>query len=559
MTESASVDQATGVATAYSQLSELVNRHWRNLRVGAISVAALVVIAIAVTVFLTRPLPDSKPIAALERNASRIDQLSNALQANCAAERSDASCEKTRVLLSSLANDQRSIVDYLKNNTPQAGQEASSLLQLIGGTAILAILGYLGLMRLQGLDQELSALRQYVFDQIKIRVEETRAVIRSNVVEDIRDENEKLAEEVRFSSKRATTELNEIVSSSRGEADRLRVSLEAISTRIETVLSEYPWLRSEELRDSLAQLGNVKSASKAHELASDLSDSDVQAALTVLQAVVNDQLPGSRDAFHNCHVQAMKLMAPKLGLEIANAGLKLFPGDVDLIGDKASVLIELGRAEEAVRLVSEWRAEKPLQFARSWRPIIFFASAARALEMTAELKEEVISSFEGFLAVAPHTDNVWSGYGDFLADCGDQDGAEAIFRRGITYNPYSQVLHYSLGRLLLEKSRPEEAASFLENAVKYDIQTDFQPDVSPLAVIGMLAQALDASGQISRAQILYRFLARGPRHIGAYAQSRLMVLSLIDDSAQDGSDPDVRELLEILQSQAQRNAQPEPT
>ena len=111
---------------------------------------------------------------------------------------------------------------------------------------------------------------------------------------------------------------------------------------------------------------------------------DYNTAREALKAAVDQNLVGDYADFHNAFSEAMRLYAPALALQIVERGLSCFPDDPDLIANKVKALYSLGRPFEAKEFIENWRKQKPAQFARSWRPIVFYEHLFDSIELTDE-------------------------------------------------------------------------------------------------------------------------------------------------------------------------------
>lgn len=88
-------------------------------------------------------------------------------------------------------------IDELKETETQINPEGLSLIQLLGGSAVLGLIGFLGLQRLQNIDTEIGQLRQYLLEQLKIQMSESRENLKLLANNVAREEVEKaLPEEV---------------------------------------------------------------------------------------------------------------------------------------------------------------------------------------------------------------------------------------------------------------------------------------------------------------------------------------------------------------------------
>ena len=259
---------------------------------------------------------------------------------------------------------------------------------------------------------------------------------------------------------------------------------------------------------------------------------DKPSAKLVLKRIGEHDLPGDSDDFHNAHSEAMHMDDPLLGVEIADVGLGHFPEHYDLMADKAIGLIGLGRADEAKNMLDQWRKDSPGEFARGWRPVVFYARAVQSGQLTPEIIASLEEALGDVASRLPTEVKVWSTYGRFERDLGRHERAEEILRRGCDLNRYSQELNYVLGELLLQMGRAEEALPVLESGLAMDYQDQYQHDVNQHAVRTTLAQAYEAVGNTERAELLYRsVLKAGPTEAGhsisQYAMSRLAAISIM--------------------------------
>ncbi|GHU06373.1 hypothetical protein AGMMS50225_01030 [Betaproteobacteria bacterium] len=531
----------------------LIRRQWHSQMIAGLMMIVLILIASWVAFYFMRGPGYGPQLAALEESSQRIQSIAMALAktgTGCTDPEQKQICEDFQNEIGKYANDYKAVISGLNENDRQPKPEAFSITQLVGGTAVLAVLGYLGLMRLQNLDQELHNLRTFMFEQITTRVTELKEIVKYDVIKSI---TENIRREVASDRARLRGELDEARVSVQEELNGVRMSVQEISSgtkeeinkskhetlrQIQDVqeglsktLTKYPWLDSPELREGLATLDEIPSVEKAHDLATELTEQQDEAtALTVLKTIVERTLPGDKDDFHNAHSQCMRLNNPTLALRIVELGLKSFPDDYNLMADKAQALNALGRPLQAQTLLEDWMERKPHEFARGWRPVVFYAKVLEAGALEDGAEEKLAAAFENVAERAPHEDKVWSAHAKFLINVGQTEKAEAVLRRGIEQNPFSQVIHFVLGELYLRTGNAAAAVTELEKAVRYDYQDQFQPDVNPHALLCMLAQAYEANSEPAQAISLYQaVVSQGARgSILTYAQQRLRMLSALE-------------------------------
>ena len=537
----------------HDETNVLIQRQWRSLMIAGVMVIVSILVTIWAAFHFMRSPEHGAQIAALDNSSQHIQALAIALtnagisctdKSNLKANRK--TCEDAKNAIEKYAGDHKKVIDNLNADDRQPKPEALSLTQLVGGTAILAVLGYLGLMRLQNLDQELHNLRSFMFEQISARVKELKETVGHDVTKKVSDElrisvdqalikTKSDHEHFREESADIRKKVAEIAAGTEEEINKAKrealSQINDIQEELGRTLKKYPWLNNPKLREGLATLDNIPSVEKAHELATELTaQHDETTALAVLETIAGRELPGDKADFHNAHSQSMRLNNPTLALRIVEVGLKSFPDDYDLMADKAQALNALGRPLEAQQLLEDWITRKPHEFARGWRPVVFYAKVVEAGTLDKETEKKLIDAFEDVVKRAPHEDKVWSAYARFLNTLGRTKDAEAVLLRGISPNPFSQEIHFVLGELRLRTGNAAGAVSELETAVRFDYQDQFQPDVNPHAVICMLAQAYEANSNPDQAVRLYQaVVSQGARgSILTYAQQRLRMLSALE-------------------------------
>jgi tetratricopeptide (TPR) repeat protein len=566
----------------------LIERQWKNQTLAGIVVATLIVAVIGFAFYFARGPEHGKHLAAMDKSAQQLQLLATALAdsstACCAGQEQRETCEQRKICedakaaIGKYAADYKKVSDDLVLNDQQPKPEAIALTQLVGGSAIVVLLGFLGLMRLQNLDVEINNLRTSTDKQISIRVN-ALATTRVNVlaetvkgldteINNLRTSTDnqiaarvkELAENVQYNViNRLSAEvqngvvkaietigaaeetIQKTVAGTKKEIDKSKREaldqIEEVQTQLNSVLARYPWLSKSELREGLSELEDIPSVERAHELAVELTArGDKKSALAVLRVIVEENLPGDKADFHNSHSQCMRLDNPTLALEIVEAGLRLCPDDCDLIADKAQALNALGRPLEARKHLEDWLGSKPDEFVRSWRPVVFYAKAVEAGTLDEEVVGKLTTAFESVVDHAPYEQKVWSAYGRFLEKLGKIEEVEDVLQRGIEYNPYSQELNYVLGEFYLRTGNAEKAVAKLEIAARRDYQSQYQHDINQHSVLCTLAQAYEAADEPKRAVKLYQSLTERPGVMGqiqSYAQQRLQMLAALGDEPID--------------------------
>jgi len=517
--------------------------------------------------FLFRTPANGRLLQQLEDSNAQLSQLSQALR-HAAPGTSPPGTPDTLNAIVAQADLHRQAIQELRRTSQTIPAEGLSLLQLLGGSAVLALLGFLGLQRLQNIDVEIQTLREFMFKQIKERVDEGRDLLRATVDTEV----DKRFNETRTETENITTNFRTYTEQSRSEfqqaATEATKGVAEVEFRIKSLLEKYDWLSSEDVRSAANEISQLTSVEQAHITASKLNRAgDTHSARLALRQIVERHLVGSEDDFHNAHTEAMRMNDPSLGLSIADAGLRYFPDQYDLMADKARVLISAGKAQEARALLEDWRGRKPHEFSRGWRPVVSYTDAILAGELTPEAIEKVESAFVDATERLAAQIKVWSTYALFESGLGRVEKAEQILRQGLGHNPFSQQLNYVLGELLLSQGRAEEAIEFVGNALRYDYQDQFQHDVSQDAIKAKFAQACEAVGQLDQAELLYKSVLVGSDparfHIRSYATSRLQAIAIQRGEIaqpQDESDESIARMIHAYMTmQEESKKKPETT
>lgn len=546
---------------SHEQLSRLIEKQWTRMWAGGVLLIVAVLASIAATFLLMRAPEHPVLLERLEKASDRMAVLAQAMSQGCSYQVTPTKgnraspplplCSQAQEVVQTYKAEQQSVLKELKAQDTQPKPEALSLVQLVGGTAVLAILGYLGLIRLQNLDQELGALRSFMFEQIKSRVEDQKAVVKSDVISTIQQEVTATRREIGEAVVDAQARLEDAKMATENAATQAIDAVRNVEQRLTETIQQYPWLGNNLLHDALAKLSDISSVEQAHDLAEQLRPTDRESANAALRAIIERELPGDKDDFHNAHAEAMRLQNPSLGLAIAEKGLESFPDDFDLMSDRAIALLSLGRPSQAKAMLDDWRRRKPTQFARGWRPVVFYAKVVESSDLTETAISDLVSAFEAVTAKTPYEDKVWSAYARFLQRVGRFGDAENVLTEALAKNPFSQELHFVFGEYLMCCGRAEEAVQQLEQAIRVDFQDQFQADVNPAAVFAMMAQAYEATGNSERARQIYARLRNLQTTIGRYAAQRLSALALLSGEAPDPtSDPEqARNLVAALVAQ----------
>lgn len=516
---------AAYISQAEKHLSDQTNRQFRLLATVTLLPVIILVVSLGILPRLTRTTTGSELFQVLEQSNQ---QLSAVAQTLLQSSRTVTATNTALQAVLTQADLHRQAIDQLKQVASQPSAETQSLIQVVGTAAILALLGALGLQRLQNIDTEINNVRVSVFEQAEARAQAIKENLQSQIDDEVQSQFEKTRESIQKftddSRQRAVDELAKFTAQIQG--------VNAEITEIKALLDKYPWLTSKDQFSQASRIQRLTSVDQAQELSEGFRRAnDEVSAGEALRAIVTRKLPGDCADFHNAHSEAMRLKDVQLGLDIVELGLQYFPDQYDLVADKTKALASLGRVVEARDYLESWRQRKPEEFTRSWRPVVFYEDLFDALDLTPESFALLQSAFEEVTTKQPLEIKPWSEYADLLAKRGEPMKAEAILRKALGYNPLSQQLNFVLGDLLLKQGRAPDSLEFLQNALYYDYQEQYQHDVNQYAVRARLAQAYEAVGKFADARRLYESIAQSMSPhayptMKEYANNRLAAIDL---------------------------------
>jgi predicted Zn-dependent protease len=509
----------------YQRLNELIKEQFRSSRKLILFSGGIFFGIYAAMSFLFRAPLNEGLIKQLELSSQQLEQVSRILIPGNQPPGSASSKALEAIAIQSGLS--RQALQEIREAQLQIRPEGVSMLQLLGGSAVLGLVGFLGLQRLQNIDGEIQQLQNYMLAQLKIQLDEGKNALGAIVHQQVEHQLDDKQKEIEGITQQAENFIIRFAESSEAAGTRI----EGVENRINAVLEAYKWLQPEKLSEEGGKYLYIASAGAAHNAAVEFERTgNLNMTRLALQKIVEQKLPGTADNYHNSHVVANQALAdPILALEILEIGLSSFQDSYDLMADKAKILIALGKAKEAVQLLEDLRQRKPNEFARGWRPATFYADAVKACELTEEVVQDVRNVFEEVTQRLSFEPRLWQNYAAFEQESGFLEKAEEVFRRGIERNPLSQVLNYSLGDLLLKLGRPEKALTFLEKAQSVDYLEDYQHDTTGQYVIqATLAQAYGALNKLDQAERLYQAVvgeAKASYTLRQYAEDRLRAIT----------------------------------
>lgn len=557
---------ALHIKEAEARLSKLIHTQFLFTSLATIASVVLVVGAFALIATFTRTPSNTALLSQIDESNKQLSAITQSLLQPTPGITTTRAME----LVLAQADTHQRAVEELRKTQQQPTPETQSLIQIIGSAAVLALLGALGLQRLQNIDAEINNLRESMYAQMKERARDIREVLTATIDDQVdkrflktRKDIENLTQQTSEVSKNLQDVANNTASQVKKEVEAVRAEI----GQVQNLLDEYPWLKSKEKFDTASKIGQLSSVEQAHTLAvvfNSLGDS--LSARETLRTIITKNLPGSAADFHNAHAEAMRMEEVQLALEIVEAGLRNFPDQYDLVADKIKTLQSLGRAQEGRQLIEEWRQRKPEEFVRGWRPAVFYVDLFEALDLTPEAISQIESVLQEVTQKLPYEIKPWSAYASFVRDRGHLEEAEQILRNALELNPLSQQLNYGLGEMLLRRGRSEEALNYLEKALRIDYQDQYQPDVNQYGVRATLAQAYEACGKLDKARLLYQsIVAASDRDahttIKKYARGRLAAIALVEGNLPEEKEAEVsqEQLLGFMEEAIRRRGSSEST
>lgn len=220
-------------------------------------------------------------------------------------------------------------------------------------TLLVLLMAFLGLKRLGQYDQELRHIRDKVDEHAKTLREEIRADFQM-----MRNDISIVAER----------ELGQVIAGQEdGQRDRIRQWREEVDA-IVGKLERYDFLREYSQVDTAVELNKdrIGSLEKVHRIVAVLFNQaqrldqgvvDISArarrdklrreALDLVRAVVDQNIPGDHDDYHNMAAELARQDYPELALSILDEGMRRFPDSPDLIGSAMQYAVNNGELEKA--------------------------------------------------------------------------------------------------------------------------------------------------------------------------------------------------------------------
>jgi tetratricopeptide (TPR) repeat protein len=454
------------------------------------------------------------------------------------------------------------LIDGLKKSDQQPS-EVVPFANIVTGSLALALLTFLGMTRLGQIDGELKALRSSLMTEVNERSQLAEGALTAKLTSAIEDRVASSARVVGRTVDEAIARLSESEGRAQSTAEaaiqkqhQVLGEYEALRAKIEELPRKFPFLESAESLNLVQSIERVRSVEAAQELASKLSAQDEQeSARVALMQIIDRDLPGDADSFHNAHSEAMRLMDPALGLRLATAGLKAFPGNADLAADVVIAKVNSKDASDAIRFGQQWIHDHR-DVVRTWRFGVFMAVAYKTVGINEVSRAELLEFLRAELAAYPREEKLWSELARIVRQQ-DSHAAYLALDDADRRCPNNQELRFVRAQFLLADGRFTEARELLEQAIGCDIQDQFQNNVNQAAIVVYYGQCLEGLGQYESARSAYRASFKVPgfhRMMEKFVVTRLALLAIVTgDNGGAGEPPSgVMDMLAQLQAAMDR-------
>src|SRR5215212_664673 len=149
---------------------------------------------------------------------------------------------------------------------------------------------------------------------------------------------------------------------------------------------------------------------------------------------------------------------PRRGADLLHRALDREPADLPTRTNLLQALLDSGQLEEAEKVGAE--------SSTMTSPELFRARAAAARQLGKI--EDAVRLLEKAVAHAPKDFAAWNNFGNALNEADQPDRAVKALERARALNPGAAVVHLNLGRALASAGRDEESCQSFERAAQLD-------------------------------------------------------------------------------------------
>lgn len=344
------------------------------------------------------------------------------------------------------------------------------------------LLTFLGIYRFRGIDEQLHKIRDSVDGQIansrtlfedrvgkiEISVANSQESVNKLVATTAARIEEIVKEAQAALARRAADHLRALDELAERKGEELKDELVGVVAGVNEATERYREAAQEfESRTGwLREAGKVTSrpanVGEAHRLATAAStDGDRESATAILREILNSNLDGGPEEFHNAGAQASYMDDNELARDIFDVGRKKCPWFVDLHADYAETVSKMGFHDEAVAALDPLRGDPAAQ--RSERFWTFFGSILNRRGLF-ERAEEVLNEGHRHL---PNSGEILRELARAKTGLNDLPGAEETYRKAIEVQPSEHLARTKYADHLWERGRFEECKEQRLAAILY--------------------------------------------------------------------------------------------
>ncbi|HET7731100.1 MAG TPA: tetratricopeptide repeat protein [Usitatibacter sp.] len=188
------------------------------------------------------------------------------------------------------------------------------------------------------------------------------------------------------------------------------------------------------------------------------------------------------------------------GLQLLDRSIERAPRNPAFLNNRAQILAEAGRSDEALRDLRRAVMLEP----RFHAAYCHLGSLLRRLGRL----DEALAAFRKALAIDPRVPDAHVGVGNVLRERGDPDGARAAYGAALHHAPANASAHYNLGTLMLKTGDTAAAEHAFRRALEFDPRNVF--------ALNNLGTLLREAGRVAEAlECFEKAVAIDPRNVEA--------------------------------------------
>ncbi len=372
------------------------------------------------------------------------------------------------------------------NTQQERSQYYESFMQLalpILVVVLAAMAGALGLKRLEQVDHEISMVRSELLSEQR-RQEEVLAARQKEFRENVGSELTTMQSDIRQSADR----LVEKAVQKRNDDLRARMSTfeKCVEDRVREIdgrLEPYRWL--EERKDDLDWLVGNETIEAAHKAVSSYFEKGKKdMAIRLSKHVVEEEIPGGPDDFHNLAAQLAKENQYVLAVRILANGLVSFPENVDLLAGALKYNMSIGRLDDADVLYKRLCAIDRSQW--NWRGFVFVGDY---LEILGKV-DDAMDLYKEFRKILPDDERGYSQPGDYYRKLGKLSKAIPVLEKGVQKTRRCSQCASMLAQAYTATGEYEKAIAAANRALESNAEE--QPSSNEAFILWHRAQAEDS-------------------------------------------------------------------